>query len=693
MNEKVLQTVIKLKDEISKPLQNVSKSLKNVTSSVETSSKTLKQYKQSMNSISSEISSLRSKMIETSRTILTLEQGIKDGKDATGEMKQKLDEAKKSMTEMKQKSSELKNELSKQKEEVQSITDRYDKFTKNLKAVGKNALKVGATLTATVGGAFFMCTKNAIEFESAFTGVLKTVNGTDKQLESIRQGLIDLSNKMPQTASELAGIAEIAGQLGIETDNILNFTETMAKLADTTNIVGEEGALQLAKFMNVMGTSQDLVDRLGSSIVALGNNFSTTEADILNMASRLSDLGILADFSETQVLGWATAMSSAGIEAEMGGTAMKKMVTEIERATLSGGDSLEQFAKIAGVSASEYKKAFGEDASQATLMFLKGLNQVKEQGGSISEVLDDMDIKEVRLRETIIKLASTHEDVAKALGMSSEAWKENTALADEASLRYGTTESQLQIMRNQINNATLDIGNALLPVIRDLVEVVANVANAFANLDPNVKQVIITVGLIVLAIGALLTIGGTLLIFISSVSTAMTALGITVGTVVAFITGTMLPIIAVIALVIASVVIFKKAWDNNWFGIRDTVKTVCDSVKSWWKGLVDWFVNNPVVATVRQIFSGGSSKSSDSGQKSAWGTKRVVGNDVPYRLHDGERVLTRTQADAYEKGVGTGGVSISIENMTIREEADINKVAKEIVDRLNRSRLAFGGGY
>lgn len=60
-----------------------------------------------------------------------------------------------------------------------------------------------------------------------------------------------------------------------------------------------------------------------------------------------------------------------------------------------------------------------------------------------------------------------------------------------------------------------------------------------------------------------------------------------------------------------------------------------------------------------------------------------------------ERVLTRTEADRYEKGVGGGSpINISIDKLTVREEADVNKIAKEIVDRMARQRLAFaGGGY
>ena len=58
-----------------------------------------------------------------------------------------------------------------------------------------------------------------------------------------------------------------------------------------------------------------------------------------------------------------------------------------------------------------------------------------------------------------------------------------------------------------------------------------------------------------------------------------------------------------------------------------------------------------------------------------------------------ERVLTRAEADRLENNsIGTG-ITINIDKMTIREEADINKVARELADRLNRSRLAFGGGY
>lgn len=605
---------------------------------------------------------------------------------------------------------------------------KMQNFNDGMKTVGKTSIAVGGTIVAALGGALVSCSKKAIEFESAFAGVVKTLDTkglsgdqVTETLNNLRSGLIDMSTRIPKSASELAGIAEIAGQLGIERDNVLKFTETMARLADSTNIAGEEGALALAKFMNVMGTSQGDVDKLGAVMVQLGNNMATTEADILNMATRLSDLGILAGFSEPQVLAWASAMSSVGIEAEMGGTAMKKMVTEIERATLGGGESLEQFAKIAGVSASEFKKAFDKDASGATLMFLKGMEKVKSSGGSISQVLDDMGIKEVRLRETIVKLASANEDVSKALGMANDEWKTHQALLKESGQRYETTESNIQLMKNQIAAAQIEIGTAFLPVIRDLSMWLGNLAMKFNALDPSTRKTIVTIGLIVLAIGTVLLVGGALIMFISGLVTAfgvLSAAGITLGAVIAFLTSP-------ITLVIAAVAFLAWAWKTNFLGMKDSAKLFVDaikrgfnsvkekfaevkqkckefgeSIKETWNNVKE-FLKHPIQGTVKLVKEGvakaeasknapNAKKSTKKGKKSAFGTRRVVGNDVPFRLHDGERVLTKGEAKRVDNQK-LNGVNITITGLTVREEADIDKIATKLVKKINQNKILLGG--
>lgn len=619
-------------------------------------------------------------------------------KDKTLEAIIKLrDEVSRPLKDIKKSMTDFGKHVDKTKKELSS-------FNTGMKTVGKSAMLVGGAITAGLGTAFASCAKEAMEFESAFAGVKKTMDTSgmsteqaNKMLAEMRGEIIALSTKIPKSANELAGIAEIAGQLGIQgKDDVMKFTETIARLADSTNIAGEEGALQLAKFMNVAGVATKDIDRIGAVIVKLGNNSKTTEADILSMATRLSDLKIIAGFSADKILAWAAAMSSAGIEAEMGGTAMKKMVTTLERATLKGGDSLGKFAKIAGVTSKEFKNAFEKDASNATLMFVKGLGEVAKNGGSVSQVLDDLGIKEVRLRETMLKLASSADVVANSLNMANKEWRDNEALLKESNQRYETTESAIQLMKNQIAAAKIEIGTAFLPLISQLSSFLGGLAVKFNELDPGTRKFITNTALIVLGLSTFALVAGGAIMFVASLTTALATLGGVagiVGGIIAFLTSPLLLVIAVIALVVANVIYFKKTWYDNFESVRQKTKEVIDAITGWWIPFVKMITSpvNAAITVTKKVIESVSSKKKGGGRKAFGG--RVMGNDIPYKLHAGEKVLTRTEADNYEKGAGVGGgITIKIDKMTVREEADINKVARELAERLSRQRLAFAGG-
>ena len=100
-----------------------------------------------------------------------------------------------------------------------------------------------------------------------------------------------MSNELPASANEIAKVAEAAGQLGIQTENILSFTRTMIDLGESTNLSAEQAATALARFANITQMPQDEFDKLGSVIVDLGNNLATTEAEIVEMGLRLAGAG------------------------------------------------------------------------------------------------------------------------------------------------------------------------------------------------------------------------------------------------------------------------------------------------------------------------------------------------------------------------------------------------------------------
>lgn len=333
-------------------------------------------------------------------------------------------------------------------------------------------------------------TKTAIEFEDAWTGVTKTVDGTPQQLSKIDDGLKNLAQTTSSTYQDIAHYAELAGQMGIPTDSIVGFTKTITELGDTTNLVGEEAAQSIAKFSNVMVSQSKKTNtyysRLGSTIVDLGNKFSTTESDIMDMATRLGVAGKMVGFNSNQVLGLSTALSSLGIEAAAGGSSVSKMLKTIDLSVSTGDKNLQKFAEVSGMTSQQFQKAWGEDAAGTFLKFVEGIGK----SADVTKTLDELGIKEVRQAQSMGALAQSSEVLASALNVSKNAWNDNTAMANEAEKRYATLKSQLSQTWEAIKQAGNELGQAFTPTLTDLLKIVKKAANVFSNLDEGTQQTI-----------------------------------------------------------------------------------------------------------------------------------------------------------------------------------------------------------
>lgn len=384
-----------------------------------------------------------------------------------------------------------------------------------------------------VVGALTLSTKAAMDWESAWAGVTKTVEGTPAQYAELETGLRKLARTLPSTHAEIAGVAEAAGQLGVARDDILGFTKTMIDLGESTNLTAEDAATNIAQISNVMGTMEREgakgVERFGSALVALGNDGASTEAEILSMAQRISGAGATLGATEADVLALSNTLASMGVRAELGGGVTTRVLLKMRSAVDEGGESLDAFAKIAGLSADEFGAKFKAAPIEALDLVSKGIYRVNEAGGNVTATLKDMGIKGTEETQVMLALANSGDLLADSLELGAKAWSENTALVDEATKRYETAESKVKIAWNNIKDAAISAGSVILPVVADIAGVVADLAGAFSDLPGPVQTALVVLGGLA---GTVALLGGALMKIVPNVQATvggMRALGDAMG--------------------------------------------------------------------------------------------------------------------------------------------------------------------
>lgn len=344
---------------------------------------------------------------------------------------------------------------------VNQSFNMLDKGYARIMKVGTTAFnmlsKAALVASVAVGAATVAAVNAGNEFESAFAGVKKTIEATEEEYVQLRQDIRDMAKEVPSTAVEIAGVMEVAGQLGIAKESLSEFTRVMIDLGVTTNLSATEAATALAKFANITNMDTADYEKLGSVVVDLGNNFATTELEIVEMATKLAASGELVGLTEAQIMALATSMSSVGIAAEKGGSTMSKLLKKMQVAVELESNALSKYASVANMTGEEFKQTFQKDAVEALSAFIDGLNDTERNGKSAIVILEEMGLNEIRLSNTILSLANADELMTKAIKMANEAWDENTALSIEANKRYATLESKIKILKNTITDLGISV--------------------------------------------------------------------------------------------------------------------------------------------------------------------------------------------------------------------------------------------
>lgn len=352
------------------------------------------------------------------------------------------------------------------------------------------------------------------KLESAIVNIERTTGLAADQVTGLADEIIDLSkNVTPTATSELLKFAEVAGQLGVNgTADILNLVAAADQLGVATNIAGDEAATLLTRILQTTGEGVPSIQNLASTVVQLGNNFATTESEIVNFTRNIVTATRDINLSSAGAAALGTALSVTGLQAEASRTAIGRLSQTIRRAATEGGNSLEALANITGMTADQIEENLGERSEQIILAFVEGLAKMRDEGAVTLDVLRRFGIDGQEAAQVFGGLASQVDTLRDAINQSNDAYAAGNAQVIEAARAFATQESAVGRLSNTFTALRANIGEAFSDetdvLIRrmteningaeqsliDLFEIIPDVVSGFDDLVDTVENLTSIIG-------------------------------------------------------------------------------------------------------------------------------------------------------------------------------------------------------
>jgi chromosome segregation ATPase len=328
---------------------------------------------------------------------------------------------------------------------------------------------VGALVAAAVGAVAL--TRSMFSIDTGLTDVGKTTGFTRDELNQLAGELQEVALATGTPLQGLLDLASVAGSLGITgVENVASFVDTINKLAVATDIVGAEGAEQLAKFINVtkemgqsVGESAELV---GNVIVRLGNELAATEAPILAMAGRIGGLATTAKLSQTDILALAGTYVSLGFTAEGAGTSLQSLVNKVYQAGQVGGPALTSFAKGANMTEEAFQALAKTDAAAAFEAYIKGLNDSQKAGENIVPVIKEITGNNETMLGVITRGVGGFETLSLSMTAARDEAERLTAMNNELQTRLDSLQGIVSLIGQAFAFMGDSIALRLIPVLK-----------------------------------------------------------------------------------------------------------------------------------------------------------------------------------------------------------------------------------
>ena len=391
---------------------------------------------------------------------------------------------------------ELAQAALKTEERIRELKHQTNGWSESL----QNAKGSMTALAGSVAGLAVM-SGYAIDFESAMADVRKVVDGTDDQFEQLTGRIKEMSGELPITAEGLAKIAAAGGQLGVPIDKLDQFVELAAKMSVAFDLSVEQAGDAVAKLSNIFNIPIENVEALGDAINTLGNTTAAREADILDVLTRIGGTASQFKLTADQAAALAATMIEMGAKSEVAGTGINALLSKLQTANVQGPEFKGALEGI-GLSAKQLADDIRGNPQQALTEFLRTLSKLDDQARA--ETLTRLFGQEYQ--DDIARLLNGLDKYDASLARVTNTGNTAGAMQREFAARMETTEAQIQLMQNGLQEIAINLGTIFLPIIRASAEGIGDVSRALADFveaNPSIAAIATSLGTVAVTAGAL----------------------------------------------------------------------------------------------------------------------------------------------------------------------------------------------
>lgn len=301
---------------------------------------------------------------------------------------------------------------------------------------------------------FIILTKQAIELEKEMSNVAKTAGLTRIEMAQMTKDIQEMSISMPIAALELAKIAGVAGQLGIQgKSKIEGFTRSIALISQVSGMSAEEAAKSFGKLAYAFNLPIEKIYAIASVVNEMENTTAATTEEMISSLERVSatayNLGISFEYAN----GAVATLISTGMGAERAGTRLSTVFTMM-------GNRVKEVSDIVGKTPADFQNLLQSNPEEAYTLIVK---KVHEANGSL-EMLQKVTKAFGQVGEkAVLQAASNYPTFIQNIKTAKQEMKDLDSIMKESGISATTTSSAFQLMKNALSGgpAAREMGSGL----------------------------------------------------------------------------------------------------------------------------------------------------------------------------------------------------------------------------------------